>query len=173
MMKKPTNKNIDTKKIEDMLKALETAGIPWQQATVPNKTKRPPIMIPTVWTVPPRGHELDEDWEKQIEDQETVAFMQECRERTASMKDDEKCARCKLRFRCYTEIKVEKKRKTRVRKPKGLKISTQPVRIRQVLYNQSMPVLDTAKDKIDESIDWLKVVKDVAENTRPDTKKEI
>ena len=167
--KQPTNKNIDTKKIEDMLEALKAAGIPWQQATTPNKTKRPPIFIPSVWTVPPRGHELDKDWEKQVEDQETVAFMQECRERTASMKDDEKCARCKLRFRCYTEIKVEKKRKTRVRKPKGLKISTQP--IRQVLYSQSMNPIMT--DKIDESIDWLKVVKDVAENTRPDTKKEI
>ena len=168
-MKKPTNKNIDTKKIEDMLKALETAGIPWQQTTVPNKTKRPPIFIPSVWTLPPK----DKDWEARLEDEQTVTFMQECRERTASMKDDEKCARCKLRFRCYTEIKVEKKRKTRVRKPKGLKISTQPVRIRQVLYNQSMPVLDTAKDKIDESIDWLKVVKDVAENTRPDTEEKV
>jgi len=161
--KKKSPPPINDKKIKDMLEALKQAGIPWQQTTIPNKTKRPPVMIPTVWTIPPK----DKDWEERLEDEQTVAFMQECRERTASMKDDEKCARCKLRFRCYTEIKIEKKRKTRVRKP--LKLGTQP--IRQVLYSQSMSPIMT--DKIDESIDWLKVVKDVAENTRPDTKEKV
>ena len=150
--KKKSPPPINDKKIKDMLEALKQAGIPWQQTTIPNKTKRPPVMIPTVWTIPPK----DKDWEERLEDEQTVAFMQECRERTASMKDDEKCARCKLRFRCYTEIKIEKKRKTRVR---------------QVLYNQSINPIMT--DKIDESIDWLKVIKDVAENTRPDTKEKV
>lgn len=164
-------KDVNKKKIGDMLKALKQAGIPWQQTTVPNKENRPPIFIPSVWTVPPRGHELDKDWKKQIEDQGTVAFMQECRERTASMKDGEKCARCKLRFRCYTEIKIEKKRKTGVRKPEGLKPGTQPIRRKSILYSQSMSPITT--DKTDKSIDWLKIIRDVAENTRPDTKKEI
>jgi len=172
--KKPTDNNINTKKIEDMLKALEAAGIPWQQTTVPNKQKNPPVFIPTVWTVPPKQpgfpySPVSEDWEKRMEDQQTVAFMQECRERTADMKDDEKCARCKLRFRCYTEIKVEKKRKTKTRKPR--KLGTQPVkRINTVLYSQSItpPIMDGNTD-----FDWMKVIKDVAENTRPDTEKEV
>ena len=165
--KKPTDQNINTKKIEDMLEALKAAGIPWQQTTIPNRQKNPPDFIPTVWTVPPKG---DKDWEKEIEDQQTVAFMQECRERTADMKDDEKCARCKLRFRCYTEIKIEKKRKTKTRKP--IKLGTQPVRrINTVLYSQSMQEPKYEDGYVD--LDWLKVVKDVAENTRPDTEKEV
>ena len=166
----PPQKQVNNKAIEDMLKALEHAGVDWQQATLPNKQKYPPIMIPSVFTNPPPNNK---EAREQAEDFALVDFMQECRERTAHMKDDEKCARCKLRFRCYTEIKIEKKRKTKVRKP--IKLGTQPIPRRKilstVLYSQSMERVIT--DKTDESIDWLKVVKDVAENTRPDTEKEI
>ena len=161
-MKEQKPEGINKKEIEKMLKALEATGIPWQKTTIPNKNKRPPIFIPSVWTNPPK---IDKDWEKQVEEQETIRFMQECRERTANMKDDEKCAKCKLRFRCYTEIKVEKKRKTRVRKPRGMKIGTQPIRP-QVLYTKS--VIGS-----DDDLDWLKVVEDVAKDTRPDIKKEV
>ena len=63
---------------------------------VTKKKKKPSILVPTVW-------------EKPTEEQKTIGFMQECRERTASMKDEEKCNYCKLRFKCFTEIKVEKK----------------------------------------------------------------
>lgn len=150
---------------------LSDAGIDWKQTTVPNKQKNPPVFIPTVWMTPPGSlpyspatHDPKE-FEKQIEDQQTVAFMQECRERTAAMKDDEKCARCKLRFRCYTEIKVEKKRKTKTRK-----LGTQPIkRINTVLYSQSVapPIAD------ENEFDWMKVIKDVAENTRPDIEEEV
>jgi len=160
--KKPTNQNINTKKIEDMLEALKAAGIPWQQTTVPNKKKNPPVFIPTVWTNPPPDNK---EAREQAEDFALIDFMQECRERTASMKDDEKCAKCKLRFRCYTEIKVEKKRKTKTRK-----LGTQPIRrINTVLYSQSVlpPIADG------DDFDWMKVVKDVAENTRQDIKKEV
>jgi len=159
------NKQVNDKAIKEMLEALKHAGVDWQQATLPDKHKYPPVMIPSVWTNPPPNNK---EAREQAEDFALVDFMQQCRERTASMKDDEKCARCKLRFRCYTEIKVEKKRKTKTRKPR--KLGTQPIRrINTVLYSQSFssPVVTEGE------IDWLKVVKDVAENTRPDTKKEV
>lgn len=75
--------------------------------------KRPVILpVPTTW-------KLDEKEQKKAqEEQEQHDFMQECRERTVTMKDEAKCDHCKLRFRCYTEIKVKAKRKSRVRKPK-------------------------------------------------------
>lgn len=59
---------------------------------------------------------LTPDWNAMpvpIKELDLIAFMQECRERTADMKDEEKCKYCKLRFRCYTEIKVNKKGKRR------------------------------------------------------------
>jgi len=55
---------------------------------------------------------------KAEEESKLVHFMQECRERTAYMKDSAKCEHCKLRFRCYTEIKVEKKRRTIIKRQK-------------------------------------------------------
>lgn len=56
------------------------------------------------------------DPNKETDNLDLIAFMQECRERTTDMKDEEKCKYCKLRFRCYTEIKVSKKKKKNTRK---------------------------------------------------------
>ncbi|RLC61427.1 MAG: hypothetical protein DRI01_08535 [Chloroflexi bacterium] len=63
--------------------------------------QRKPI-IPSVW--PTEKSEDFDDSLKELEELELFRFMQECRERTAAMKNSEKCAKCKLRFRCYTEI---------------------------------------------------------------------
>ncbi len=164
MTKKKVQPNI--KEIEKAIKEMEKTSN-WQEFTTPNNNPRPPIVIPSIWTTPPRGHELDDDWQKRLEEQQTVAFMQECRERTAAMKDDEKCARCKLRFRCYTEIKIEKKRKTRTTKrkitPQNLAPASGIIRGKTI----SSVVLDEFDGVNDE--EWLKVIKDVAENTRPNT----
>lgn len=140
--------------IKGLLKAFKKQGIDWQQATLPNKQKYPPVTIPKIWMTTPNSKKIEE----QAEDFELIKFMQECRERTAHMRDDEKCTKCKLRFRCYTEIKVEKKRKTKITKPTKLRLLPKKKILSTVLYNQSIP--------IDESIDWLKVVKEVAENDR-------
>ncbi len=80
----------------------------------PNRERKMPVKwVPAKWPLP-----LSPVQKKDMEEEEQLEFMQECRERTAATKDEEKCDHCKLRFRCYTEIKVKKKRKTRVRKPK-------------------------------------------------------
>lgn len=131
--------------------------------TDPPKKKNPPILIPTVWTTPPRGHELDEDWEKKQEEQELVAFMQECRERTADMKDEEKCERCKLRFRCYTEIKIEKKRKT---KTGGV---TRIGRKQPIIFRAQTFTSQQAAEFPAPEFDWAKVIHDIGKSSESDS----
>jgi len=78
---------------EDMIKALRQA-----------------IPVSTAWRRLPSNPQMN------AEDLSLIDFIQECRERTAAMKDREKCEHCKLRFRCYTEIKVKRERKTKFEK---------------------------------------------------------
>ncbi len=115
---KDEGKEIDNETFKKLIEELKKAKIDIDEFKKPNKQKPQP-QIPTIWTLPPRprGHELDDDWKAKQDEIELVRFMQECRGRTMAMKDSEKCERCKLRFRCYTEIKVEK-RKTSTRKSK-------------------------------------------------------
>ena len=142
--KKDEAKPVDNETIKKLMEELKKAGIQFDEFKKPNKTNPQP-QLPRIWTVPPRGHELDEDWEKKQEEENLVRFMQECRERTTDMKDSEKCERCKLRFRCYTEIKVEKKRKTKTRKPEPTFRTRPPLIIRAQIAQ-----------KIEEQQDWIK-----------------
>lgn len=151
MKRDKTGASINEEAIKQMVEEMKKLGI---KPTSAPKKKNPPIFIPSVWT----EKELDDyDWEKQQEEANLLRFMQECRERTIDMKDEEKCERCKLRFRCYTEIKVEKKKKK-----SGRKLSTQPIMYKGILRGQSLPVLD---GKVIDDIDWLKVVKSVSESS--------
>jgi len=162
---------INTKQIEKMIEEIKKSQTDWHEFTLPNKKKNPPAIIPTVWTVPSIDENAEKDLVKEVEERELIRFMQECRERTAAMKDDEKCAKCKLRFRCYTEIKVEKKRKTRVRKPKKGTISTMP--IKQIYCTQAQP-LTMPKGVWNEGFDdeWRKIILDVGNNSESNFKEE-
>jgi len=161
--------NINTEQIKKMIEAVKEINNNWREFTIPNKVNNPPAMIPTGWVVP--FNEERKDILDEIEERELARFMQECRERTAAMKDDEKCAKCKLRFRCYTEIKVEKKRRTRTRKPKKGTISTMP--IKQIYCAQAQP-LTIPKGVWNEGFDdeWRKIILDVGNNTESNFKEE-
>ncbi len=91
--------NIDMKKLEKaMLDDMKNNNF---------KNKRPPIMIPSVWSKTVPNKKKQKELEEEYKEAELIDFMQDCRERTADMKDDEKCKKCKLRFRCYTERKTK------------------------------------------------------------------
>jgi len=157
--------NVNTEQIKKMIEAVKEVNNNWREFTIPNKVNNPPAIIPTGWAVP--FNEERKDILDEIEERELIRFMQECRERTAAMKDDEKCAKCKLRFRCYTEIRVEKKRKTRTRKPK--KTTT----VKQMYYAQPQPLTTSKWSWTDGFNDeWRKIILDVGNSTESNSKEE-
>ena len=93
-------------KVEELVRELKKAGVKIDEFKKPNRQNPQPI-VPSVW-INRSNSSFTPVGQAEIE---LVCFMQECRNRTSVMKDSEKCERCKLRFRCYTEIKVEKKKK--------------------------------------------------------------
>jgi hypothetical protein len=151
MLRPPKKKKTDTISIDELIEYIKKyhkdtgehkAGWwnEWKETTRDN----PPV-IPTIFPKP-KPFPKPSVWEETVDFEETrlIAFMQECRERTADMRDEEKCARCKLRFRCWTEIKVKEKRKTNIVKPKKKPLQKQ----KEIYFKNAMWTYDGKQNKL-------------------------